>query len=77
MQRNFNFVIPGDLDALLKAESERTGAPMSEIVRRSIGEYLARSKRRVLRPVADGRDQDRLYEVDQAEDVQPVELLRG
>ena len=38
--RNFNFKIPTQLDERLKAESERTGAKLSEIVRRAIDEYL-------------------------------------
>lgn len=44
LMRLFNFKIRDDLDARLKAESERTGAPMSEIVRRAIHEYLERSE---------------------------------
>ena len=40
--RNFNFKIPDPLDARLKAESERSGMMLSEIVRRAIDEYLER-----------------------------------
>jgi predicted DNA-binding protein len=44
--RNFNFIIPPDLDTRLKAESERTGAPMSEIIRRAVRDYLEESDKR-------------------------------
>jgi predicted DNA-binding protein len=40
--RNFNFKIPDPLDNRLKAESERTGASFSEIIRRALDEYLER-----------------------------------
>ena len=38
--RLFNFMIPNDLDKAIKAESERTGVPMSEIARRGLISYL-------------------------------------
>jgi predicted transcriptional regulator len=38
--RLFNFQIPDDLDQRIKSESERTGAPMSEIARRALRDYL-------------------------------------
>ena len=44
MERNFNFKIPSELDSELKAEAQRTGAPMSEIVRRAIKIYLSKKK---------------------------------
>ena len=38
--RNFNFQIDSDLDARLKAYSEATGVPMSEIIRRAIDSWI-------------------------------------
>lgn len=38
--RNFNFLIPSDLDERLKAESARSGVPMSFMVRRAIEAHL-------------------------------------
>lgn len=47
--RNFNFKIPGQLDSRLKAEAERSGLMLSEIVRRAIDEYLERHEEHVER----------------------------
>jgi predicted DNA-binding protein len=44
--RNFNFLISEHLDDRLKCESDRSGASLSEIVRRAIDEYLERKERR-------------------------------
>ncbi len=38
--RLFNFMISDDLDARVRGESVRTGAPMAEVVRRAIDAYL-------------------------------------
>ncbi len=57
--RNFNFKIPSDLDARLKTASKRSGAPMSEIIRRSVVEYLEQEERRYGK---DGRRADAMAE---------------
>lgn len=48
--RNFNFLIPAQLDSRIKAESERSGASLSEIVRRAVDEYLERRERAIREP---------------------------
>ena len=40
--RNFNVRLPNDLDERLKAVSELTGTPMSEVVRRGTTKELDR-----------------------------------
>lgn len=39
-----NFVCPPDLDERLRRESERTGAPRSEVIRRALAQYLDKPK---------------------------------
>ena len=61
--RNFNFVIPRDLDDRLKDESKRSGVPMSVMVRRAVDLYLTfnvdsgRTQARQMAPTGAGKDE--------------------
>ena len=41
----FNFHIPGPLEGRMRAEADRTGLPLSEVVRRALDEYLERREK--------------------------------
>lgn len=43
----YNFFFPEELMAELKRMSEETGAPVSELVRRAVKEYLDKRKREI------------------------------
>lgn len=51
MAKTFNFVIDPDLKARLVADSDRTGAPLAETVRRAINEYLQRREADIITPL--------------------------